>query len=129
MIKIKKGNHSLLVSKKTYETMFKPIGYIVEEEAPKKASSENKTKHDLNQVEDKNIEVLFKGEGNLTVEEEKPVENDSHENEGDKKDDKKEENKKENGKENSLENILGMLSQKEEEKIRKNNRQFKKEEE
>ena len=42
MIKIKKGNHSLLVSKKTYETMFKPIGYIVEEEAPKKASKKAK---------------------------------------------------------------------------------------
>lgn len=115
MIKIKKGNHSLLVSKKTYETMFKPIGYIVEEEAPKKASSENKTEHDLNQAEDKNTEVLSKEEDNLTVEEEKPVENDSHEDE----DDKKEENKKENGKENSLENILGMLSQKEEEKNKK----------
>lgn len=120
MIKIKKGNHSLLVSKKTYETMFKPIGYIVEEEAPKKASSENKTEHDLNQAEDKNIEVLSKEEDNLTAEEEeKPVENDSHEDEGDKKDDKKEKNKKENGKENSLENILGMLSQKEEEKNKK----------
>ena len=123
MIKIKKGNHSLLVSKKTYETMFKPIGYIVEEEAPKKASSENKTEHDLNQAEDKNTEVLSKEEDNLTVEEEKTVENDSHEDEGDKKDDKKEENKKENGKENgkenSLENILGMLSQKEEEKNKK----------
>lgn len=108
MIKIKKGNHSLLVSKKTYETMFKPIGYIVEEEAPKKASSENKTEHDLNQAEDKNTEVLSK-------EEEKLVENDSHEDE----DDKKEENKEENGKENSLENILGMLSQKEEGKNKK----------
>ena len=114
MIKIKKGNHSLLVSKKTYETMFKPIGYIVEEEALKKASSENKTKHDLNQVEDKNIEVLSKEEGNLTVKKGKTVENDFHEDEGDKKDDKKE-----NGKENSLENILGMLSQKEEEKNKK----------
>lgn len=119
MIKIKKGNHSLLVSKKTYETMFKPIGYIVEEEAPKKASSENKTEHDLNQAEDKNTEVLSKEEDNLTIEEEKPVENDSHEDEGDEKDDKKEENKKENGKENSLENILGMLSQKEEGKNKK----------
>lgn len=125
MIKIKKGNHSLLVSKKTYETMFKPIGYIVEEEAPKKASSENKTEHDPNQSEDKNTEVLPKEEDNLTVEEEKPIENDSHEDE----DDKKEENKKENGKENSLENILGMLSQKEEEKNKKNNRQSKNEEE
>ena len=114
MIKIKKGNHSLLVSKKTYETMFKPIGYIVEEEAPKKASSENKTKHDLNQAEDKNIEVLSKGKGNLTVEKGKTVENDFREDEGDKKD-----GKKENGKENSLENILGMLSQKEEEKNKK----------
>ena len=114
MIKIKKGNHSLLVSKKTYETMFKPIGYIVEEEAPKKASSENKTEHDLNQAEDKNTEVLFKEEDNLTVEKEKPVKNDSHEDEDDKKDDKKE-----NGKENSLENILGMLSQKEEERNKK----------
>lgn len=120
MIKIKKGNHSLLVSKKTYETMFKPIGYIVEEEAPKKASSENKTKHDLNQVEDENIEVLSKEEDNLTVEEEKTVENDSQENKG---------NKKESGKENSLENILGMLSQKEENKSKKNNRQSKNEEE
>ena len=114
MIKIKKDNHSLLVSKKTYETMFKPIGYIVEEEAPKKASSENKTKYDLNQAEDKNIEVLSKEEGNLTVKKGKTVENDFHEDEGDKKDDKKE-----NGKENSLENILGMLSQKEEEKNKK----------
>ena len=114
MIKIKKGNHSLLVSKKTYETMFKPIGYIVEEEAPKKASSENKTKYDLNRVEDKNIEILSKGKGNLTVEKGKTVENDFREDEGDKKD-----GKKENGKENSLENILGMLSQKEEEKNKK----------
>lgn len=114
MIKIKKGNHSLLVSKKTYETMYQPIGYIVEEEAPKKASSENKTERNLNQAEDENTEVLFKEENNLTVEKEKNIENDSHEDEGDKKDDKKKENKKENGKENSLENILGMLSQKEE---------------
>lgn len=114
MIKIKKGNHSLLVSKNTFETMFKPIGYIIEEGAFKKASSENKTEHDLNQAEDKNTEILSKEEDNLTVEEEKPVENDSHEDEDDKKDDKKE-----NGKENSLENILGMLSQKEEEKNKK----------
>lgn len=114
MIKIKKDNHSLLVSKNTFETMFKPIGYIIEEGAFKKASSENKTEHDLNQAEDKNTEVLSKEEDNLTVEEEKPVENDSHEDEDDKKDDKKE-----NGKENSLENILGMLSQKEEEKNKK----------
>ncbi len=115
MIKIKKGNHSLLVSKKTYETMFKPIGYIVEEEAPKKASSENKTEHNLNRAEDKNTEVLSKEKGNSILKEEKSGGNDSHEDESDKK----EENKKEDGKENSLENILGMLSQKEEGKNKK----------
>lgn len=104
MIKIKKGNHSLLVSKKTFETMYQPIGYIVEEEAPKKASSENEVENVSNQLEDKNAETLLSSEGNLALEEKKSVKKVSR---------KKEEDKKEISKENSLESILGMLSQKE----------------
>ena len=44
MITIKKGNHTLQVSKNTYETMFKIMGYTIvdeKEEAKKEASSTN----------------------------------------------------------------------------------------
>ena len=44
MITIKKGNHTLQVSKNTYETMFKIMGYTIvdeKEEAKKEASSIN----------------------------------------------------------------------------------------
>ena len=106
MINIKKGEHTLLVSKGTFESMYKPIGYVIVEEAPKKASSQNGTKATKN-IEDKKISDLSKEEDNITEKETKTVKNDSD----DKKEDKKEViEKNKDKKESSLEDILGRLS-------------------
>ena len=89
MITIQKGNHTLQVSKDTYNTMFKRMGYIVvdnKEEVKKETSSKNNnTKKDS-----ENIKESIK-EG---------------------KDEKENSN-------NNLEDILGMLSKDDNKKIGK----------
>lgn len=111
MIEIRKGNHSLNVSKKTYESMFKRMGYhIVEEEANKTASSdnenvlapENNNKQDIN-VQENNEDSLrgvFEDKtSNLSNEEEKTIESEP----------KKEESNPDEAN-NKLEDILGIIS-------------------
>lgn len=111
MIEIRKGNHSLNVSKKTYESMFKRMGYhIVEEEANKTASSdnenvlapENNNKQDIN-VQENNEDSLrgvFEDKtSNLSNEEEKTIESEPE---------KEESNPDEAN--NKLEDILGIIS-------------------
>lgn len=111
MIEIRKGNHSLNVSKKTYESMFKRMGYhIVEEEANKTASSdnenvlapENNNKQDIN-VQENNEDSLrgvFEDKtSNLSDEEEKTIESEPE---------KEESNPDEAN--NKLEDILGIIS-------------------
>lgn len=111
MIEIRKGNHSLNVSMKTYESMFKRMGYhIVEEEANKTASSDNENvlapknnKGKNISVQEKNkdsLEGVFpKGTNNMSTEEEKPVKNEPE---------KEESNPDEAN--NKLEDILGIIS-------------------
>lgn len=111
MIEIRKGNHSLNVSKNTYETMFKRMGYhIVGEEAKNTASSTNvnvlepkNNKNKNNNVQESNkdsLEGVFPKEtNNLSNEEEKALKNEpevkeSNPDEGD----------------NKLEDILGIIS-------------------
>lgn len=111
MIEIRKGNHSLNVSKKTYESMFKIMGYhIVEEEANKTASSdnenvlapENNNEQDIN-VQENNEDSLrgvFEDKtSNLSNEEEKTIESEPE---------KEESNPDEAN--NKLEDILGIIS-------------------
>ena len=111
MIEIRKGNHSLNVSKKTYESMFKRMGYhIVEEEANKTASSdnenvlapENNNEQDIN-VQENNEDSLrgvFEDKtSNLSNEEEKTIESEPE---------KEESNPDEAN--NKLEDILGIIS-------------------
>lgn len=112
MINIRKGNHNLKVSKDTYESMFKILGYtIVNEEAEKKASSENNNvenkKEDNNSKknnskENKELDNFLDDVTNLSGEEEKTLENENN--------DKEDNNSKENKDDKNLENILGMLS-------------------
>lgn len=116
MINIKKGSHTLLVSKKTFESMFKPLGYVIIEEAPKKASSQDNV-NVVENVENKKSEDLPKEEENISNEELKDVKNDSEGKEEDKKEEVLEEDK--DKKENSLENILGMLSKEDNNKSKK----------
>lgn len=116
MINIKKGNHTLKVSKNTYETMFKRLGYIIvdkKEEANKEASSkDNNINADTkNTSQDKELDNLLNNTDNLSSEEEKQTKNDSDENEG------------------NLENIIGMLSNDNKENAKKNNGQTKNKEE
>lgn len=116
MINIKKGNHSLKVSKNTYETMFKRLGYVIvdkKEEANKKASSkDNNINIDTkNTNQDKESDNLLSNVNNLSNEEEKHTKIDSDENEG------------------NLENIIGMLSNDSKENTKKNNGQTKNKEE
>ena len=141
MITIKKGNHTLQVSKNTYETMFKIMGYTIvdeKEEAKKEASSTNdniqtsdiekNTVIDADKTsQDKELDVFLDDISNLSVDHKKepelnPDENKEVSNNKSKDDDEK--------KDNSLENILGMLSNniKDEDK-KKNNRQSKNKEE
>lgn len=141
MITIKKGNHILQVSKNTYETMFKIMGYTIvdeKEEAKKEASSTNdniqtsdiekNTIIDADKTnQDKELDVFLDNISNLPDDDKKepkinPDENKEASNNKSKDDDEK--------KDNSLENILGMLSNniKDEDK-KKNNRQSKNKEE
>lgn len=141
MITIKKGNHTLQVSKNTYETMFKIMGYTIvdeKEEAKKEASSTNdniqtsdiekNTIIDANKTsQDKELDDFLDNISNLPDDDKKepelnPDENKEASNNKSKDDDEK--------KDNSLENILGMLSNniKDEDK-KKNNRQSKNKEE
>ena len=111
MIEIRKGNHSLNVSMKTYESMFKRMGYhIVEEEANKTASSDNENVLAPKNNKGKNISVQEKNKdslegvfpketNNMSTEEEKPVKNEPE---------KKESNPDEAN--NKLEDILGIIS-------------------
>ena len=63
MVEIRKGNHSLNVSKSTYETMFKIMGYhIVEEGANKIASSANKNILAPKNNKEKNIDIQEKNQ-------------------------------------------------------------------
>lgn len=111
MIEIRKGNHSLNVSMKTYESMFKRMGYhIVEEEANKTASSDNENVLAPKNNKGKNISVQEKNKdslegvfpketNNMSTEEEKPVKNEPE---------KEESNPDEAN--NKLEDILGIIS-------------------
>ena len=111
MIEIRKGNHSLNVSMKTYESMFKRMGYhIVEEEANKTASSTNENVLAPKNNKGKNISVQEKNKdslegvfpketNNMSTEEEKPVKNESE---------VKNNNPDEGN--NKLEDILGIIS-------------------
>ena len=88
MITIQKGNHTLQVSKDTYNTMFKRMGYIVvdnKEEVKKETISKNKNE----KKDSENIKESIK-EG---------------------KDEKENSN-------NNLEDILGMLSKEDNKKNR-----------
>lgn len=111
MIEIRKGNHSLNVSKKTYESMFKRMGYhIVEEEANKTASSDNENVLAPKNNKGKNISVQEKNKdslegvfpketNNMSTEEEKTIESEPE---------KEESNPDEAN--NKLEDILGIIS-------------------
>lgn len=111
MIEIRKGNHSLNVSKKTYESMFKRMGYhIVEEEANKTASSDNENVLAPKNNKGKNISVQEKNKdslegvfpketNNMSTEEEKAIESEPE---------KEESNPDEAN--NKLEDILGIIS-------------------
>lgn len=111
MIEIRKGNHSLNVSKNTYETMFKRMGYhIVEEEANKTASSTNENVLAPKNNENENVnsqekrkeglEGVFDNKThNLLKEEEKTAISQP---------DNKENNPDEDN--NKLEDILGIIS-------------------
>lgn len=96
MINIKKGNHTLKVSRDTYESMFKIMGYVVvdneKEEANKKASSKEVKKDNKD---------LSNEKSNLSNEEKDNVKINS-----DEKDD-------------NLESIIGMLSNDSKEKNKK----------
>lgn len=111
MIEIRKGNHSLNVSKKTYESMFKRMGYhIVEEEANKTASSDNENVLAPKNNKGKNISVQEKNKdslegvfpketNNMSAEKEKAIESEPE---------KEESNPDEAN--NKLEDILGIIS-------------------
>lgn len=139
MITIKKGNHTLQVSKNTYETMFKIMGYTIvdeKEEAKKEASSSNdniqtsdiekNTIIDADKTnQDKELDDFLDNISNLSDENEKELEINPDDNKEVSDNESKDDDKK---KDNSLENILGMLSNniKDEDK---NNRQSKNKEE
>lgn len=141
MITIKKGNHTLQVSKNTYETMFKIMGYTIvdeKEEAKKEASSTNdniqtsdiekNTIIDANKTnQDKELDDFLDNISNLSDDDKKEPEINSDENKEASNNKSKNDDEK---KDNSLENILGMLSNniKDEDK-KKNNRQSKNKEE
>lgn len=140
MITIKKGNHTLQVSKNTYETMFKIMGYTIvdeKEEAKKEASSTNdniqtsdiekNTVVDADKTsQDKELDVFLDDISNLSDDDKKEPELNPDENKEVSNNKSKDDEKKDN----SLENILGMLSNniKDEDK-KKNNRQSKNKEE
>lgn len=140
MITIKKGNHTLQVSKNTYETMFKIMGYTIvdeKEEAKKEASSTNdniqtsdiekNTVIDADKTsQDKELDVFLDDISNLSDDDKKEPELNPDENKEVSNNKSKDDEKKDN----SLENILGMLSNniKDEDK-KKNNRQSKNKEE
>lgn len=93
MITIQKGNHTLQVSKDTYNTMFKRMGYIVvdnKEEVKKEIKKETISKNKNEKKDSENIKESIK-EG---------------------KDEKENSN-------NNLEDILGMLSKDDNKKIGK----------
>lgn len=95
MINIKKGNHTLKVSRDTYESMFKIMGYTIvdeKEEANKKASSNKAKENTKKQNDNKELDDLLNNTDNLSNEEEKQSKINSDENES------------------NLENIIGMLS-------------------
>lgn len=95
MINIKKGNHTLKVSRDTYESMFKIMGYTIvdeKEEANKKASSNKAKENTKKQNDNKELDDLLNNTNNLSNEKENKIKNDSDE------------------KDNNLENIIGMLS-------------------
>lgn len=141
MITIKKGNHTLQVSKNTYETMFKIMGYTIvdeKEEAKKEASSTNdniqtsdiekNTIIDADKTnQDKELDDFLDNISNLSDDDKKEPEINSDENKEVSNNKSKDNDGK---KDNSLENILGMLSNniKDEDK-KKNNRQSKNKEE
>ena len=121
MIKIRKGQNIILVSKGTYETMFKDLGYSIvdeTEEAKSNASSKNQNivsetkKIQENIAENEKIDILSNNIDNLSKEEEKIEKNKSDNNETEKK-------------ENNLEKILGMLSENDKNNKKNNNRQTK----
>lgn len=93
MITIQKGNHTLQVSKDTYNTMFKRMGYFVvdnKEEVKKEIKKETISKNKNEKKDSENIKESIK-EG---------------------KDEKENSN-------NNLEDILGMLSKDDNKKIGK----------
>lgn len=95
MINIRKGNHTLKVSRDTYESMFKIMGYVVvdeKEEANKKASSKEIKENNKKTNENKELDNLLNNSNNLSNEKENDTKIDSDENES------------------NLENIIGMLS-------------------
>lgn len=129
MIVIKKGEHTLKVSKESYKSMFERMGYIIvneKEEAQQNASSENniipENKDSENSSENQKIDILSNEIDNLSEDDKKEDKNDSEQKEEDDKEDIEDTNKDEEDKEKNLEDILGMLSKKETER---NNRQAK----
>lgn len=116
MINIKKENHTLKVSKNTYETMFKRLGYVIVDEkgeANKEASSKdnNINTNIKNTNQDKELDNLLNNTDNLPSKKEKQPKIDSDDSEG------------------NLENIIGMLSNDSKENTQKNNGQTKNKEE
>lgn len=129
MIVIKKGEHTLKVSKESYKSMFERMGYIIvneKEEAQQNASSENniipENKDSENSSENQKIDILSNETDNLSEDDKKEDKNDFKQKEEDNKEDIEDTNKDEEDKEKNLEDILGMLSKKETER---NNRQAK----
>ena len=129
MIVIKKGEHTLKVSKESYKSMFERMGYIIvneKEEAQQNASSENniipENKDSENSSENQKIDILSNETDNLSEDDKKEDKNDFKQKEEDNKEDIEDTNKDEEDKEKNLEDILGMLSKKE---IERNNRQAK----
>ena len=111
MIEIRKGNHSLNVSKKTYESMFKRMGYhIVEEEANKTASSDNKNVLAQKNNKGKNISVQEKNKDSLEGVFPKETNNMSTEEEKLAKNEPEKEESNPDEANNKLEDILGIIS-------------------
>lgn len=96
MITIRKGNHTLQVSKNTYEIMFKSVGYEIVKEEAKKASSKYK---EINSISKENKEM-----DNIKPNTQKDLKNENKD---------KEDTCNKEKKESDLNDILEMISSKE----------------
>lgn len=111
MIEIRKGNHSLNVSMKTYESMFKRMGYhIVGEEAELKASSANKNVLAPKNNKKEDIKVQENNEDGLKGVFPKKTNNMSNEEEKNKKNQSEAKTNNPDEGDNKLEDILGIIS-------------------